>query len=60
MEIVKTSYIVWYWDSIDMRYRIGKPFTDKVQAEKFADSLKHWEYIGITYSVKIYKLDDVA
>ena len=54
MEIVKKTYIVWYWDSIDRNYRIGKTFTDKKQAEDFADSLKHWEYIGITYSVTAY------
>lgn len=52
-QIIKT-YVVWYWDSIDMRFRIGKPFRSKQAAEDFANSLKNWEYIGITYSTKIY------
>ena len=56
--MITRTYVVWYWDSKDRRYRIGRTFKNKVSAEKFADNLRHWEYIGITYSVKI--LDDAV
>ena len=55
--IIKT-YVVWYWDSKERKYRFGKTFKNKDQAEKFADNLKHWEYIGITYSYQI--IEDAA
>ena len=51
-ETIFRTWVVWHWDSICMNYRVGKVFKNKFEAEKFADSLKHWEYIGITYSVK--------
>ena len=60
MEIVKKTFTVWYWDSKDQNYRVGKTFKCGKQAEKFADSLKHWEYICIVYSVQIINLDDCA
>ena len=53
-EKIFKSYVVWYWDSICMNFRVGKVFKCKEAAEAFADSLKHWQYIGITYSAKIY------
>ena len=53
-ETIFRTFVVWYWDSICMNYRVGKVFKCGAAAEQFANSLKHWEYIGITYSVKIY------
>ena len=53
-EIVIRTWVVWYWSDRGLGYRVGKVFKCKAAAEAFADSLKHWEYIGITYSTKIY------
>jgi len=58
MDIVEKTYVVWYWNGKDKRYRIGKVFKDKDEAYKFADTLRHWEYIGIVYSYKAYRSDD--
>ena len=53
-EVIVRTWVVWYWNDRDLGYRVGKVFKNKLAAEQFADSLKHWEFIGITYSTKIY------
>jgi len=53
-EVIIRTWVVWYWSDRVLGYRVGKVFKNKFAAEQFADSLKHWEYIGITYSTKIY------
>ena len=55
-EIKIRTWVVWYWSDRGFGYRVGKAFKNKLAAEQFADSLKHWEYIGITYSTKIYSI----
>jgi len=52
-DIVKHTYIVWYWDKT-LTFRVGQVFKSKASAEQFADSLKHWEFIGIQHKFKIY------
>ena len=54
---IEKSYIVWYWSCREQKYRIGETFKDKGKAEKFADDLKHWQYIGIVASYKIIVAD---
>jgi len=53
---VEKSYIVWFWDR---GFRIGKTFKTKSNMEKFVKSLKCYQHIGTTVSIKIID-DDVA
>jgi len=52
--VVEKSYIIWFWDSFERNFRLGKIFKDKVQAEKFANQLPHWQYISTTFSYKTF------
>ena len=53
-EIIIRTWVVWYWSDKGLGFRVGKAFKNKLAAEQFASSLKRWEYIGMTYSTKIY------
>ena len=52
MGLIEKTYVVWFWNGKERSHKIGKPFVCKQEAEDFADSLRHWEYITIVYSYK--------
>jgi|GEM_PF-2581052 len=59
MDTIKKAYVVWYWDSLDFRFRMGQTFKTKFAAEKFIEELPKWKYIATTYNYTICS-DEVA